>query len=87
MNRDVFKPFREHRWVFHGLRKNAVCLLLEVGCTEAQVAAIVGMSLQMVAHYSKQVSKFRLARGAMKVFEAGWSDIRKSVLGNVAIRA
>src|SRR5262249_21767903 len=28
------KRLREHRIVFHGLRKNAVIMLLEVGCTE-----------------------------------------------------
>jgi hypothetical protein len=39
------KHLREHRIVFHGLRKNAVIMLLEVGCTEDGVGAIVGMSL------------------------------------------
>jgi hypothetical protein len=82
-DRDVFKPFRDNRLVFHGLRKNAVCMLLEVGCTEAQVSAIVGMSPAMVAHYSKKVSRFRLARGAMRHFEEGWTEIRAAVLGQV----
>jgi len=73
--------FREKRLVFHGLRKNAVNMLLEVGCTEEQVAAIVGMSAAMVHHYSKEVSKFRLARSAMKILETGWADQRVHVLG------
>ncbi|MCP1779429.1 integrase [Bradyrhizobium japonicum] len=46
---------QEKRWTFHGLRKNAVNMLLEVGCTEEQVGAIVGMSAAMVHHYSKEV--------------------------------
>jgi hypothetical protein len=73
--------FREKRWVFHGLRKNAVNMLLEVGCSEEQVAAIVGMSAAMVHHYSKEVSKFRLARSAMKMLESGWESQRIHVLG------
>jgi hypothetical protein len=50
--REMEKPnlavMQEKRWTFHGLRKNAVCMLLEVGCTEDQVGAIVGMSPAMV---------------------------------------
>jgi hypothetical protein len=84
--RELDKPemalFRERRWVFHGLRKNAVNMLLEVGCSEEQVAAIVGMSASMVHHYSKEVSKFRLARSAMKMLESGWEAQRIHVLGS-----
>jgi hypothetical protein len=72
---------QEKRWTFHGLRKNAVCMLLEVGCTEDQVGAIVGMSPAMVRHYAKEVSKFRLARSAMKLLETGWESQRVYVLG------
>jgi hypothetical protein len=72
---------QEKRWIFHGLRKNAVCMLLEVGCTEDQVGAIVGMSPAMVRHYAKEVSKFRLARSAMKLLETGWDSQRVHVLG------
>ena len=71
----------EKRWTFHGLRKNAVNILLEVGCTEDQVGAIVGMSPAMVRHYSKEVSKFRLARSAMRLLETGWETQRVHVLG------
>jgi len=77
------KIFADTRWVFHGLRKNAVNMLLEVGCTEDQVSAIVGMSPQMVRHYAKEVSKFRLARDAMKLLEKGWATQRVHVLGAV----
>lgn len=84
--RELDKPemalFRQRRWVFHGLRKNAVNMLLEVGCSEEQVAAIVGMSAAMVHHYSKEVSKFRLARSAMKMLESGWESQRVHVLGS-----
>jgi len=84
--RELDKPemalFRQERWVFHGLRKNAVNMLLEVGCSEEQVSAIVGMSAAMVHHYAKEVSKFRLARSAMKILEDGWESQRIHVLGN-----
>ncbi len=85
MNRPEFAEFRQKRWVFHGTRKNAVNALLEVGCSEARVAAIVNMSPAMVNHYSKKVSQFRLARAAMEQFEAGWEKLRPSVLGNLKI--
>lgn len=83
MNRDEFKRFREHRLVFHGLRKNAVNMLLEVGCSEERVGAIVGMSAAMVHHYSRKVNKVRLARDAMRQLEAGWSALRPNVLGTL----
>jgi predicted transcriptional regulator len=85
MNRPEFAEFRKNRWVFHGTRKNTVNSLLEVGCSEARVAAIVNMSPAMVHHYSKRVSQFRLARAAMEQFEAGWEKLRPSVLGNVKV--
>jgi hypothetical protein len=85
MNRPEFAEFRKNRWVFHGTRKNAVNNLLEVGCSEARVAAIVNMSPAMVHHYSKKVSQFRLARAAMEQFEEGWAKLRPSVLGNLKI--
>jgi hypothetical protein len=85
MNKPAFVRFRAERVVFHGTRKNAVNNLLEVGCSEARVAAIVNMSPAMVHHYSKKVSQFRLARAAMEQFEAGWEKLRPSVLGNVKV--
>ena len=44
----LYDRFRKERIVFHGLRKNAVIMLLEAGCTEPMVGAIVNMSEQMV---------------------------------------
>jgi hypothetical protein len=35
----------------------------------------------MVHHYSKEVSKFRLARSAMQMLESGWESQRIHVLG------
>ncbi|HIE68842.1 MAG TPA: hypothetical protein EYP98_01055 [Planctomycetes bacterium] len=55
--------------VFHGLRKSAVVMLLEAGATEAEVSAITGQSLQMVAHYAKQVNKHRLAAAGILKWE------------------
>ena len=74
---------REARTVFHGLRKNSVVMLLECGATERMVEEIVGMSAQMVAHYSKRVNSRRMAVSAMKQLESNWSEMRKRVLGNV----
>lgn len=56
--------------VFHGLRKNATNSLLEAGCTPSEVAAITGMSLHMIEHYSRRVNQERLADAAMAKREA-----------------
>jgi integrase len=55
--------------VFHGLRKSAVVMLLEAGCTTAEVAAITGQSMQMVEHYAKQVNQRMLAASAILKWE------------------
>ena len=55
--------------VIHGLRKNATVNLLEAGCSEAEVSAVTGMSLQMVVHYGKGARQKRLAREAMRKLE------------------
>ena len=57
------------RLVFHGLRKSAVVMLLEAGCTTAEVAAITGQSFDMVEHYAKQVNQKKLAVAAILKWE------------------
>lgn len=76
MKKAEFARFPKERIVFHGLRKNAVINLLEVGCTEAEVGAIVNMSEQMVRHYGRDVSLRQLARNGMKRLEDNWGDVR-----------
>jgi hypothetical protein len=78
---EAMQRLREAGLVFHGLRKNAVNMLLEAGCTEAEVSAIVEMSEAMVRHYSKDVDKRRLAVNGMKKVEAAWSDMCRTVFG------
>ncbi|AWN43812.1 integrase [Methylobacterium durans] len=75
---------REAGLVFHGLRKNAVNMLLEAGGTEAEVSAIVEMSEQMVRHYSRDVNKRRLARNMMRKLEEGWAETRRNLFGEGA---
>lgn len=82
MAKEAFKPFRENRIVFHGLRKNAVINLLEVGCTENQVGAICNMSAQMVQHYGREVALRSLAKDAMKLMEARWSETEPAAFRN-----
>lgn len=67
--------------VFHGLRKNAVNMLLEAGNTEAEVSAIVEMSEQMVRHYSRDVNKRRLAINGMRKLEEAWKETRANLFG------
>jgi Phage integrase family len=68
------KPISDAGLVFHGLRKSAVVMLLEVGCTTAEVQAITGQSMQMVEHYAKQVSQKKLAASAILKWERGQND-------------
>ncbi|MDW9445623.1 tyrosine-type recombinase/integrase [Sinorhizobium meliloti] len=82
MAKEEFKRFREERIVFHGLRKNAVINLLEVGCTENQAGAICNMSAQMVQHYGREVALRSLAKDAMKLMEARWSEIEPAAFRN-----
>lgn len=49
----------------HGLRKNAVNALLEAGCTDYEVQAITGQSLQMIAHYARKVNRKKLGKAAI----------------------
>ncbi|ACL57616.1 integrase [Methylobacterium nodulans] len=77
----AMQRLREGGFVFHGLRKNAVNMLLETGCTEAEVSAIVEMSEQMVRHYARDVNKRRLAVNAMKKLEEGWAETRRNLFG------
>jgi integrase len=60
---------REAGLVFHGLRKSAVVMLLEAGCSDAEVAAITGQSRQMIEHYAKEVNQKRLAAAAILKWE------------------
>lgn len=82
MNRrdGVFARFAKERIVFHGLRKNAVVMLLEAGCTESQVGAIVNMSEQMVRHYGRDVRVKALARDGMRLLESRWAELRPAAL-------
>ena len=56
--------------VFHGLRKSSVVMLLEAGCTDAEVASITGQSRQMVELYARMVSQERLASAAVLKWES-----------------
>ncbi|WP_244424717.1 hypothetical protein [Methylobacterium nodulans] len=80
----AMKRLREGGFVFHGLRKNAVNMLLEAGNTEAEVSAIVEMSEQMVRHYARDVNKRRLAVNGMKKLEEVWKETRANLFGSDA---
>ena len=77
----AMKRLREAGMVFHGFRKNAVNMLLEAGCSEAEVSALVQMSEAMVRHYSRDVNRRRLAVSAMKRLEAVWTEASTSLFG------
>jgi integrase len=45
----------------HGLRKNAACYLFEAGSSVEQIGTILGMSPDMVRHYTKRIDARRIA--------------------------
>ncbi|GGE94050.1 tyrosine-type recombinase/integrase [Sphingomonas prati] len=49
-------------FVFHGLRKNACCYLLETGKNDSEVGAMLGMSAAMVRHYGKRALALMIAK-------------------------
>lgn len=49
---------------FHGLRKNACCYLVECGINDSEIGEILGMSPEIVRHYSKRARALMVARGA-----------------------
>lgn len=51
-------------FTFHGLRKNACCYLVECGLNDSEIGEILGMSPEMVRHYSKRARALMVARGA-----------------------
>lgn len=51
-------------YTFHGLRKNACCYLLELGLSDGEVGAILGMSPETVRHYGKCANIYMIAAGA-----------------------
>lgn len=51
-------------FVFHGLRKNACCYLLELGMNESEIGLMLGMSPAMVRHYGKRARALMIAREA-----------------------
>ena len=57
-------------FVPHGLRKNAVCALLEAGCTVNEVSSITGQTAQIVEHYAREVNQLKLAEEAIRKWEA-----------------
>ena len=58
-------------FVFHGLRKNACCYLLELGLSDTEVGSILGMSSEMVRHYGKRARALMIARGAAQRVKGG----------------
>ena len=61
--------------VLHGLRKSAVCFLLEVGCSEEEVEAITRQSREMIRYYAMEMKRHKLAKLAIGKWEqASFSD-------------
>jgi integrase len=66
----------------HGLRKNAVNALLEVGCSTGEVSAITGQSLKVVEHYAKRRNNRRMGTAAVLKWEGGTKRGNRKQLEN-----
>jgi integrase len=60
-----------HGLVPHGLRKSAVCFLLEAGCSEEEVESITRQSREMIRHYAADLNRQALATRAIQKLENG----------------
>ncbi len=58
-------------FVFHGLRKNACCYLLEMGKNDSEVGSMLGMSASMVRHYGKRARALMIAKTAAAEMSGG----------------
>ena len=65
----IWAAERGHEIVPHGLRKNAVETLLEVGCSIGEIASITGQSLQIVEHYARRFNRRRMGKTAMSKWD------------------
>lgn len=75
-------------YTFHGLSKNAICYLTELGLDENTIEAIVGKTPETIRHYAKEARRWMLAEAAAETVIAGRIDrlVGKSA-ANVGRRA
>jgi integrase len=59
--RDLMESIDAKGYSFHGLRKNACCYLAELGLNDSEIGAIVGMTPQIVRHYTKRKRAYMIA--------------------------
>lgn len=62
--RDLMLAIGEPGYTFHGLRKNAACYLAEMGLSDTEIGAMLGMTSETVRHYTKEKRAYMIARGA-----------------------
>ncbi len=70
IRRSELRPLREARLKPHGLRKLAAVTLREIGMTDAQIDALIGMGKAMVEHYTISIDHERLAEEAISAWES-----------------
>lgn len=61
-------------YTFHGLSKNAICYLTELGLDEGTIEAIVGKTPETIRHYAKEARRWMLADRAADQVIAGRFD-------------
>jgi integrase len=69
--RDLMKAIGEEGYTFHGLRKNAACYLAEMGLSDTEIGAMLGMTSETVRHYTKEKRAYMIARGAAERVRRG----------------
>jgi integrase len=69
--RDVIAAIGEEGYSFHGLRKNAACYLHELGLNDLEIGDLLGMSPQIVRHYTKSKRAFMVALNVAQRVQGG----------------
>lgn len=71
------------RFTFHGLGKNAICYLTELGLSEDTISAITGKTPETVRYYAKNARRWMLARqAAPKVLRGRFGGLVGNIAGN-----
>lgn len=69
MNGTPAGRIRQERFTFHGLRASSCEKLREVGCSDAEIGSITGMSPAMIRRYLRFADQKRLAKAAQRRLE------------------
>ena len=66
------------QYTLHGLRKRAIIEMAEAGSTDAEIQAVTGQSVHMVAYYRSKANRRKLSKAAQTI---AWTEQEQNVKG------